>query len=373
MEEEIDILIQKCAENSAKNPEICKIKSVRKAMKKAASIVLAMGLVMTGGTGNYIVSAKEPVEVQEAKKDSETLKDENKILETKQKIEKLKQEYDEEIYPLNTDLFELDEKEAWNKLTDNLLDERPEVPDPENAPQIHDKLSKKMTKTKIKIRTWKGEEGLERKDETVVIEVNEELEDLWKNFFEDIYNEAPDFVISELYGYRQDKVGGGQVGVQSGHDYGAAFDINATQNPLNKEPLTEEEWKQLPETRGKYEEIYIGSKVKEIADRYTLSWGGDWISKKDNMHVSYIADNTRDFLKDKYGKAREEYIENQKMEFFKNVTGVIEDWAIEAGLVDYKLFFRDINNIIKEDKGILNTKEEKDIINKGNEEKGNDR
>lgn len=370
MEESINILAERCSESSAKNPEMCKIKRISNAMKKAASIGMAMGLMMTGVNGNSIVSAKEPIEIQETKKDFEISKNEGAISETRQKIEKLKKEYNEEVYPLNTDLFEIDEKEAWNRLTDNLLDERPEVPDPENVSQIHDKLSKKIKKIKVKIRVWKGEEGLERKDEVVTIDVNEELEDLWKNFFEDIYNEAPDFVISELYGYRQDKVGGGQVGVQSGHDYGAAFDINATQNFLNKKPLTEEEWRQLPETRGKYEEIYIGSKVKEIADRYTLSWGGDWISKKDNMHVSYISDNTRDFLKDKHGKTREEYIEDQKMGFFRNVTEVIEDWAINTGLIDYKLFFRNVDNIIKEEKGIINANEE---INKGNEEKGNDR
>ena len=128
------------------------------------------------------------------------------------------------------------------------------------------------------------------------ITVNKALAPLWLAFFEDVYNEATDFVIGSFdgcYVYRNATSGSSL----SAHAYGAACDINAstTGNGYNDKSYTQDQWEKLPETRAKYQIIYRGSKVVQIAHKYTLSNGSDWGNGgKDAMHFSYIRDWSRE-------------------------------------------------------------------------------
>lgn len=199
------------------------------------------------------------------------------------------------------DVLKISDTDAWNRLTNGKLSARPTEYEPSNRSSVQKEVKKKIVPITVKIRTWSGSSGLGKTDKEVEIQVNEELKEVWESFFEDVYNEATDFVISEYGGYRIDGTGTGQVGAKSAHEYGAAVDLNWSQNAYGVQPLSQAEWSALPESRAKYETIYIGSKVVEIAHKYTLSWGGDWTSCKDNMHFSFFGDESRDTLIQKWG------------------------------------------------------------------------
>lgn len=365
MRKTIEDLAEKCAKNSKEKPDISKVKSLKKAVKSALATIGLIGIIGLG-TEEYVneeanYKKQQVQEMQEVNKKIQEFRD------MKKEILQAKKEYEEKVYPLNSELFDLTDEEAWLELTDDLLNERPGVQNPKNADEIYRHMSGKMQEITVKVRGWKDEEGLEREDKEMTIKVNEELADIWKSFFEDIYNEAPDFVITELSGYRIDAIGGGQVGAQSGHDYGAAIDINPSVNYLYKKPLTKEEWEKLPESRRKYEEIYIGSSVEKIADRYTLSWGGEWISKKDNMHFSFMSDKSRDDLIKIYKKERDAYLEHEEEQFQEQIKEIANKYLGRYGMSEYEINFENFENILNKENTITtNTKD------KGKEGIGND-
>lgn len=224
----------------------------------------------------------------------------------------------------NLDILEISDSEAWNKLTNGKLSSRPAEKEPANRADIQAEVSKKIVPITVKIRTWAGSSGLETTDKDVEIQVNEELKDVWKGFFEDIYNEATDFVINEFGGYRIDGTGYGQVGARSAHEYGAAVDLNWSFNPYGtRAPLTKQEWNNLSETRSKYEIIYAGSKVVEIAHKYTLSWGGDWNTTYDIMHFSFFGDQDRNYLIGKWGKGQATNADTSNARNVKSINDVL--------------------------------------------------
>lgn len=205
------------------------------------------------------------------------------------------------------DVLKISDTEAWQRLTNGMLSSRPTSKVISNAAEIRAEVKKKIIPIEVKIRTWDGSSGLKTKDKIITLQVNEELKEVWEGFFEDIYNEATDFVVAdgEWGGYRIDGLGYGNVGEKSAHNYGAAVDLNWSRNPYGHvAPPTKTEWDAMPNTREKYETIYIGSKVVEIAHKYTLSWGGEWNSVYDGMHFSYFADQSRDYLIQKWGNGQ---------------------------------------------------------------------
>lgn len=224
----------------------------------------------------------------------------------------------------NLDILELSDSEAWNKLTNGKLSSRPADKEPANRADIQAEVSNKIIPITVKIRTWAGDSGLETTDKEVEIQVNEELKDVWEGFFEDVYNEATDFVINEFGGYRIDGTGYGQVGARSAHEYGAAIDLNWSFNPYGtRAPLTKQEWDNLPETRSKYEIIYSSSKVVEIAHKYTLSWGGDWNTVYDIMHFSFFGDQDRNYLKEKWGNGQATKPDTSNAKNVKSINDVL--------------------------------------------------
>ena len=76
--------------------------------------------------------------------------------------------------------------------------------------------------------------------------------------------------------------------------YGAAVDINPYEdgNPYGSEgPYSKSEWEALPENHLKYQIIYKDSPMVQIAQAYTLNWGGSWThGTYDIMHFSFVCD-----------------------------------------------------------------------------------
>lgn len=164
-------------------------------------------------------------------------------------------------------------------------------------------MNKRMTTITVPIRVWNStkKNDYETKKAEAQITVNSFLAPLFTAFFNDIYNNAPDFVInkSELYCYSyRSRTSGTSL---SSHAYGAACDINysTTGNGYNQSVYTKESWNKLKDSKEKMQIIYKDSKVVKIAHKYTLSWGGEWNSTTDAMHFSFIGDESRSSLQSK--------------------------------------------------------------------------
>lgn len=164
-------------------------------------------------------------------------------------------------------------------------------------------MNKRVTTISVPIRVWSStkKNDYSTKKVEASITVNSALAPVFTAFFNEVYNKTPDFVInkSELYcyNYRARKSGRSL----SAHAYGAACDINPSTkgNGYNQTVYTKETWNKLPNSKEKMQIIYKGSKVVEIAHKYTLSWGGEWNSVTDAMHFSFIGDVSRSSLQNK--------------------------------------------------------------------------
>ena len=192
-------------------------------------------------------------------------------------------------------IMKWDQKTAWkNLIGKSTSDTKPYVSNSE--------MNLRVTSVEVPMRRWKGSSGHNPSTDThkvmQSITVNKALVPLWKAFFEDVYNNAPDFVIGSFdgcYVYRT-VTGGGSL---SAHAYGVACDINAGTkgNGYGTTSYTKSKWESLPNTREKYQVVYRGSKVVQIAHKYTLINGSDWSNGgNDAMHFSFIRDWTRDRL-----------------------------------------------------------------------------
>ena len=198
-------------------------------------------------------------------------------------------------------LINMTQSEAWEALIGKKTNE--------SNPYISESsMNKRVTTVSVPIRTWKSGSGhnprTDTKKKEVKIEVNKALAGLWQAFFTDVYNNAPDFVIASMDGcYKYRPVTGGSS--LSAHAYGVACDINASTpgNGYGQSSYSKSKWEKLPETRAKYQVVYKGSKVMEIAHKYTLINGSDWNNPNDAMHFSFIRDKTRSFAQSCQGKA----------------------------------------------------------------------
>ncbi len=202
------------------------------------------------------------------------------------------------------EVIAMSDEDVWKGLTGGYLTDRPSDKSPANASQIEEKVRSQIVNITVPIRAWEepsNDSNMKKVKKEVTLEVNSLLAKLWQAFFEDLYNDAPDFVISSVGCFRIDGLGTGQIGFLSAHTYGAAVDINENQNPYgSQQPYSEEQWKAMSESHAKYQTIYTGSNVIKIAHKYTLYWGGEWSgSTKDLMHFSFVCD----------GKSRAERIQ----------------------------------------------------------------
>lgn len=158
-------------------------------------------------------------------------------------------------------------------------------------------MDSRVTTIEVKVRTYSGND-YETKAATKKITVNKAVANLYQAFFNDLYNEAPDFVIDQLYCYSyRNRTNGTTL---SAHAYGTACDINwdTKGNGYGDHVFTKEEWSQL-KSKSKYKVLYKDSPMHNVIKKYTLSWGGDWRTLTDAMHISFVGDETRATLKEK--------------------------------------------------------------------------
>ena len=185
------------------------------------------------------------------------------------------------------ELIKKSDSEIWQLLTGTAYDSKPtlsQVPESLMEPRITD-----LT---VPVRTANG-------DSTTVFQVNQALAGLFTAFFKDLYDQCPDFYVSNSGGYVFKDVNNGTTGAMSAHAVGAAVDINDEYNPWQAEPYTKEQYNSLGEPEKHYV-IYYDSPMVQIAKKYTLSWGGFW-TRKDGMHFSFIGDWTRARTLQEYG------------------------------------------------------------------------
>ncbi len=183
--------------------------------------------------------------------------------------------------------------EGWLLVTGNRFSSKPSL-----SQYTESMANSLMTTIEVKVRVWKNagskdSTDLEKVDSTKKLTVNKYLAEFWTSFFNDIYNQCPDFVVDKsntcVYVY---KYSGSRL---SAHAFGTALDLNwdTTGNGYKpwgvRGPYTEDEWRALPETRTKYETIYINGPIHKLAQQYTLEWGGSW-NTYDGMHLSYVGD-----------------------------------------------------------------------------------
>ncbi len=159
-------------------------------------------------------------------------------------------------------------------------------------------MDSRVTTISVPIRMWSTSAANDKSTKKVMknITVNKALAPMFTAFFNDIYNEATDFVFVSLYCYSyRNSVSGNTL---SAHAYGAACDINSGTlgNKYGGKIYSKSEWNTLKDSKSKYQIIYTDSKIVQIAHRYTLSWGGEWNSNKDGMHFSFIRDESRKYL-----------------------------------------------------------------------------
>lgn len=198
----------------------------------------------------------------------------------------------------NDSVIMLSDAEAWNLLTG--FPSR----DQANLNVTQSKMDVRMVTIEVPIRVWSSADANDysTKASTKKITVNRALANLYLNFFTDIYNEATDFVInpSEIYCYNFRKSTSGTR--LSAHAYGVACDVNWSTggNGYQDHVYTASEWNNLKKSKSKYQIVYKDSKVARIAHKYTLSWGGEWNSVTDAMHFSFIGDESRATLQNKY-------------------------------------------------------------------------
>ena len=127
------------------------------------------------------------------------------------------------------EVMAMSDTEVWKGLTGGLLTDRPADKNPANADQIEANVRKQIVNITVPTRAWENPSDSSNMNivkKEVTLEVNSLLAKLWTAFFNDLYNEAPDFVINSVGCFRIDGTGYGQIGFKSAHTYGAAVDIN---------------------------------------------------------------------------------------------------------------------------------------------------
>jgi len=190
------------------------------------------------------------------------------------------------------------DEEVWKGLTGGLLTQRPDTEHPANEKEIRESVAEQIEPLTITVNRKRKAEGNSDNivDETtqLKINVNKYLKDYWKDFFDELadrYWQDCELSIESVVCYSLNSSEDGSGGLKSAHAYGAAVDINAS---YNKKVYTQKEYDALDTSKDsllKNRIIYSGSKIVEIAHKYSLLWGGEWSSnKKSTMHFSFIGD-----------------------------------------------------------------------------------
>lgn len=183
------------------------------------------------------------------------------------------------------DIISLKEARAWLLVTNNKYSNKPPWGSYTDAAR-----SKLCTTISIKTWTFKKDKGTSLKTINRSLTVNTALKNYYITFFEDVYKAKICIATLGCYGHA------GNVNAASptysGHAFGISLDINENYNPNGVSPPTKKEWKKLS-ARKRLVTFYDGCPLVEIADKYTMQWGGRFKNTKDAMHFSYVGDGTR--------------------------------------------------------------------------------
>ena len=189
-----------------------------------------------------------------------------------------------------------DQQTAWIKLVG--------FASSDNHPYISKaSMDARVVEIEVPMRKWKSGNGTNPRTDTekvmTKLTVNRAIAKLWQAFYEDLYENAPDFVIVQSYCYNHRSLTGDSSKL-SPHAYGVACDLNwdtdgngydYPNDGVEVRAFSKEYWETLPETRAKYQIVYKGSRVVEIAHKYTIINGSDWKKKShDAMHFSFASD-----------------------------------------------------------------------------------
>ena len=222
-------------------------------------------------------------------------------------------------------LILLDDNDAWKLLTGNRFSTYPTQPFIQIKPQIQEVYNTKKTTITVPIWYWANpsdDTDFTKVSMTKDWEVNEEIADICKQIFQDIYDHPSQPVINIA-----DK-GMGTWSVRgkmhndyktlSAHSIGASFDINPGTGSFNvngtvygnaygNKPMPTEVWEKLPESHKKYHVLYVDSPIVSIFKSYGFYWGGDWHSSHDCMHLAFLGDgiNAREVGHDNFTRYNE--------------------------------------------------------------------
>lgn len=204
----------------------------------------------------------------------------------------------------------LEEGEAWNFISEGMWSEYPTSSFAKNKDKLVE-LKNTNTET-ITVQCWywvNPEDDTDMRKTTIekTFAVNSKLADTFEHIFADIYADPsqPVINIADL-GMGTWVIRGknhNSSNTMSAHALGCAIDINPSTgsfyvnevwygNAYGQQKMTESIWHQLPECHKKYHVLYENCPIVRIFKSYGFYWGGDWSTKKDCMHLSYIGDGS---------------------------------------------------------------------------------
>ena len=199
------------------------------------------------------------------------------------------------------EIIKLSDAEAWKAITG--LNHKPRVGEISRS-----QMSSRMVTIEVPYRTWAdsndkvigkvGKYNVTKKFQKIT--VNKAVAPVFKAFFTDVFNHAPNFVIRTWDGCYVFRANTSDSSSFSAHAFGVACDINAGSKGNGYGQRAYTSWAQVQRNvsgKGQYEAVYKGSDVMKIAHKYTITNGSDWSSSHDAMHFSFIGDKTREFSK----------------------------------------------------------------------------
>ena len=205
-------------------------------------------------------------------------------------------------------VISLSENEAWDYLTDGLITSYPNKPFREIKPLIQEMYANHATTIEVPIWFWenpKDDKDMARTTKVVKFRVHDKLKNIFINIFTDIYNDPSKPVINindrGMGTWVIRGKGHSDSRTISAHAMGGAIDINPSTgsylvdgvrygNSYGAKKMSQEMWKELPETHTKYHILYEDCPIVSIFKSYGFYWGGDWKSGTDCMHLAFIGD-----------------------------------------------------------------------------------
>ena len=205
-------------------------------------------------------------------------------------------------------LITLPDSETWDLLTGGRFSEYPTDKYYVVKQKVLETRAAKTARVTVNVWFWEDpndDTNFNKVTKEKTWEVNEELVDIFKHVFEDIYNDPSKPVIN-----LNDKGMGTWVTrgkmhsdyrTASAHAFGAAIDINPSTgtfalngirygNAYKNHKMPTDMWEALPECHNKYHVLYEDSPIVTTFKAYGFIWGGDWTSGTDPMHFSFIGD-----------------------------------------------------------------------------------